>query len=130
MDLDGIKAINDRHGHLFGAYTISETGKLIGRIVQGRGFAARFGGDEFVATLPDHDLEKAAAVAEEIRAKVAQHPFSYEAIPLQPGISIGVAAFPKDGTDATELFRHADEALYLAKRSGKNRVCRSTDRRA
>lgn len=127
MDLDGIKAINDRHGHLFGAYTISESGKLIGRIVEGRGFAARFGGDEFVAALPGLDLEGAAAVAEEIRTKIAQHAFTFEGVALRPGISIGVAAFPKDGNDATELFRRADEALYLAKRSGKNRVCRSVE---
>lgn len=127
MDLDGIKAINDKHGHLFGAYTISETGKLIGSLIAGRGFAARFGGDEFVAALPGHDLEQATAVAEEIRQRVAVHPYSMEAVALRPGISIGVAAYPKDGNDATELFKRADEALYLAKRRGKNRVCRSTD---
>lgn len=127
MDMDGIKAINDKHGHLFGAYTISETGKLIGKIVEGRGFAARFGGDEFVAALHGCDLEKAAAVAEEIRTGIAQHPYSFEGVALRPGISIGVASFPNDGNDATELFKRADEALYLAKRTGKNRVCRSTE---
>ena len=127
MDLDGIKAINDKHGHLFGAYTISETGKLIGKIVAGRGFAARFGGDEFVATLPACDLDGAAAAAEEIRMKIAEHPFSMEGVSLRPGISIGVAAYPHDASDATELFRRADQALYLAKRTGKNRVCRSSD---
>ena len=127
MDMDGIKAINDKHGHLFGAYTISETGKLIGKIVEGRGFAARFGGDEFVAALHRCELEGAAVVAEEIRKRIAEHPYSFEGIPLRPGISIGVASFPNDGADATELFKRADEALYLAKRSGKNRVCRSTE---
>jgi diguanylate cyclase (GGDEF)-like protein len=127
MDMDGIKAINDKHGHLFGAYTISETGKLIGKIVEGRGFAARFGGDEFVAALHRCDLAGAAAVAEEIRKRIGEHPYSFEGIPLRPGISVGVASFPNDGGDATELFKRADEALYLAKRTGKNRVCRSTE---
>jgi len=127
MDLDGIKAINDKHGHLFGAYTISETGKLIGALIAGRGFAARFGGDEFVAALPGHDLERATAFAEEVRKKIAEHPYQMEGVTLHPGISIGVAAYPEDGADATELFRRADGALYLAKRTGKNRVCRSSD---
>ena len=52
MDLDGVKAINDKHGHLFGAYTISESGKLIGKLVQPPAIACRFGGDEYIAALP------------------------------------------------------------------------------
>jgi len=127
MDLDGIKGINDTHGHLFGAYTIAECGKIIGRIVTGKGFASRFGGDEFVAALPDHDIDRAAAVGEEIRLAIAGHPFVHEGIPLRPGISIGVATSPDDAPDATALFRKADEALYRAKRAGKNRVCRSRE---
>jgi two-component system cell cycle response regulator len=127
MDLDGIKAINDAHGHLFGAYTISEVGKLIGRVISGKGFAARFGGDEFVAALPDHSLEPASAFAERIRSEVAGFEFVHEGVRLHPRISVGVASFPDDGGDPTDLFRRADEALYLAKRTGKNRVCRSVD---
>src|SRR5688572_26264474 len=57
MDLDGIKKINDTHGHLFGAYVIGESGKVIGKVVGKRGFACRFGGDEFLATLLNHDIE-------------------------------------------------------------------------
>jgi two-component system, cell cycle response regulator len=122
MDLDGVKAINDAHGHLFGAYTIAECGKVIGRILEGIGFACRFGGDEFVAALPHHDRPGATVVAERIRQSVADHSFVHEGITLKPGISIGVAAFPGDASDALPLFRAADEALYEAKRAGKNRV--------
>jgi diguanylate cyclase (GGDEF)-like protein len=122
MDLDGVKAINDKHGHLFGAYTISECGKLIGSSLKAPAIACRFGGDEYVAALPDHDLHAAAAFAEAIRQAIAQYPFACEGIALRPGISIGVAAFPAHGRDAQALFRAADAALYAAKRGGKNRV--------
>jgi two-component system cell cycle response regulator len=122
MDLDGIKAINDRHGHLFGAYTISEAGSVLGTLLEGVGIACRFGGDEFVAALPDHDLAQGAAVAETMRRRVLAHPFQYDGIALAPAISIGVAAYPRHARDAEALFRAADAALYAAKRSGKNRV--------
>jgi two-component system, cell cycle response regulator len=130
MDLDGIKTINDTHGHLFGAYTISEAGKLIGRVISGKGFACRFGGDEFIAALPDHSLDLAAEVAEKIRTELGAYEFVHEGVRLTPGISVGVASFPADAEDPTVLFRRADEALYLAKRTGKNRVCRYGDVRS
>jgi diguanylate cyclase (GGDEF)-like protein len=123
MDLDGVKLINDTHGHLFGARTIAESGKLIGHIIRGKGFATRFGGDEFVAALPGYTPEQSIAVAKEICSRIGSEPIRHEGVLLQPGISIGVATFPHDATDALELFRHADEALYLAKRTGKRRVC-------
>ncbi|HMI90610.1 MAG TPA: GGDEF domain-containing protein, partial [Polyangiales bacterium] len=125
MDLDGVKAINDKHGHLFGAYTISESGKLIGRELQPPAIACRFGGDEYIAALPDCDLGAAAAVGEAILARIAQHPFLYEGVALRPGISIGVAEFPTHARDREALFRAADAALYAAKRAGKNRVERA-----
>jgi two-component system, cell cycle response regulator len=124
MDMDGIKAINDKHGHLFGAYTIGETGKLIGRVVAGRGIGSRFGGDEFCAALPGMDTEAAFLVAEEIRSAVAAHPYEREGIVLKPGISAGIASFPTNADTAETLFQRADEALYRAKQSGKNKVCR------
>jgi diguanylate cyclase (GGDEF)-like protein len=125
MDLDGVKAINDRHGHLFGAYTISESGKLIGRELEPPAIACRFGGDEYIAALPGCDLRAAVEVAERILARMAQHPFVYEGIGLRPGISIGVAEFPTHARDREGLFRAADAALYAAKRAGKNRIERA-----
>ncbi len=124
MDLDGIKKINDTHGHLFGAYVIGESGKVIGRILGSRGIGCRFGGDEYLAALPGLDAEASMAVAEEIRVAIAEHPFEKDGIPLRPGISIGVAAFPANAPDPKTLFQLADEALYRAKVAGKNRVCR------
>jgi diguanylate cyclase (GGDEF)-like protein len=125
MDLDGVKQINDTHGHLFGAYTIAESGKLIGRLIAGKGFACRFGGDEYIAALPDHTSEEAARFAEEVKNAIGVHAFVHEGVKLKPGISIGAAALPEHAQDGKSLFHAADEALYRAKRTGKNRVCRS-----
>lgn len=124
MDMDGIKQINDTHGHLFGAYVIGEAGHVIGELIAGRGFGSRFGGDEYLAALPGADFAAAEAVGERIREAIAAHPFEREGIVLKPGISVGVAALPESAEDAEALFQRADEALYRAKRAGKNRVCR------
>jgi two-component system, cell cycle response regulator len=121
MDLDGVKDINDSHGHLFGAYVIAESGRIIHRTIDGQGFATRFGGDEFIAALPGVDLARATEVGEKIRLAIASHRFEREKVVLSPGISVGVAAFPESATDAQTLFQHADEALYRAKQAGKNR---------
>ena len=78
--------------------------------------------EETVSSLPGLDVAGACAVGEEIRRAIGEHPFERENIPLRPGISIGVAAFPQNANDAETLFQRADEALYRAKRAGKNQV--------
>jgi diguanylate cyclase (GGDEF)-like protein len=123
MDLDGVKKINDTHGHLFGAYVIGEAGHVIGRVLAKRGIACRFGGDEFSAAIPGVTAVEACAIAEEIRVAIASHPFEREGVALHPGISVGVAAYPEHASNRSDLFQRADEALYRAKQSGKNRVC-------
>ena len=122
MDLDGVKRINDTHGHLFGAYVIGEAGHVIGRVIAARGIASRFGGDEFCAAIPGTTSASAAAIGEEIRHAIAEHRFEREGIKLSVGISIGVASFPENAPDPGTLFQRADEALYRAKQGGKNRV--------
>ena len=124
MDLDGVKKINDMHGHLFGAYVIGESGRVIGEVLRARGFASRFGGDEFVAAIPDADLARSESIAEEIRAAINAHCFERDGVTLHPGISIGAASLPESAADAATLFRVGDEALYRAKQAGKNRVSR------
>ena len=122
MDMDGLKKINDTHGHLFGAYVIGETGKLIARVIGGSGQACRFGGDEFSALLPAHDIITATALAEKIRLAVETAGFEKDGISLKPTISIGVAAYPETGDKPLELVASADGALYRAKAMGKNCV--------
>jgi two-component system cell cycle response regulator len=124
MDLDGIKKINDTHGHLFGAFVIGQSGRLIGDIVGQKGIACRFGGDEYLAALPEHDLEAGCSVAESILRAINSVPFVKDEVVLKPGISIGIASFPDHASDAETLFQKADEALYRAKGAGKNRIAR------
>jgi two-component system, cell cycle response regulator len=122
MDMDGVKAINDTHGHAFGAFVIGETGHVLGRVIGSRGFATRFGGDEFAAAFPALTREAAVQVAEEMRLAVGSHVYEYRGVRLHPGLSCGVASIPGAAADARTLFQAADEAMYRAKRAGKNRV--------
>ncbi|MCK5799434.1 MAG: GGDEF domain-containing protein, partial [Deltaproteobacteria bacterium] len=122
MDLDGLKAINDRHGHHLGAHTIGAVGHLLGEIVRGRGEACRFGGDEFCAFLPGLALDRAKLVAERIRRTVEETTFSHLNASTQVTISIGVAILTDDVGTGEELLARADRALYRAKASGRNRV--------
>lgn len=123
MDMDGVKGINDTHGHHMGAFVIGEAGHVIGRLVEGRGFATRFGGDEFAAALPAMDKQAAVAFAEQVRVAVVAHVYEKDGVHVQPGLSCGVATIPGDASDAEALFHAADQAMYRAKRGGKNRVC-------
>ncbi|MEM7457166.1 MAG: GGDEF domain-containing protein [Planctomycetota bacterium] len=122
MDMDGVKQINDTHGHLFGAHVIGETGRLIDQVIGSNGEACRFGGDEFSAFLPGQNLESAMTTAEKIRSAVEDAGFEKDGISLQPTISVGVACYPDGGTKPVDLIASADKALYRAKEEGKNRV--------
>jgi diguanylate cyclase (GGDEF)-like protein len=122
MDMDGVKPINDTHGHLFGAHVIGETGRQIARVIGTRGTACRFGGDEFSAFLPGHDMIAALKVAEKIRFAVEAARMAKDGIELRPTISLGVASYPESGNQRLDLIARADEALYRAKAKGKNCV--------
>jgi diguanylate cyclase (GGDEF)-like protein len=125
MDMDGVKAINDTHGHAMGAYCIGEAGHVIGHVLEAHpsnAFATRFGGDEFAAALPCVPREEACKVAEEVRRAVIDHVYEKGGVRVHPGMSAGVAALPGDAQDAEGVFRAADQAMYRAKRAGKNRV--------
>jgi two-component system cell cycle response regulator len=122
MDLDGVKQINDTHGHHMGAFTIASAGKIIGETLGTRGFATRFGGDEYAAALPRIAKSEAVELAETLRLAVTEHVYERGGIRVHPGMSVGVAAVPDDARTAEEVFRAADEAMYRAKKNGKNRV--------
>lgn len=122
MDLDGVQAINDSHGHYMGAFAIAEAGKPIAVELGSHGPATRFGGDKFVACLPGLDRAVACHTAERLRLRVAHHRFEKDGIVVAPTISIGVATLPECGDSPEALFRAADRALYRAERAGNNRV--------
>jgi two-component system cell cycle response regulator len=122
MDLDGVKAINDTHGHEMGAFVIGEAGHVIGKTLTSQGYGTRFGGDEFAAALPGVKKENAVEFAEVLRVAVVEHEYVKGGVRVYPGMSCGVAALPEDAQDAPSVFRAADQAMYRAKRAGKNKV--------
>jgi diguanylate cyclase (GGDEF)-like protein len=122
LDMDGLKRINDAHGHPVGGATIAAVGKIIGEVVTPHGAACRLGGDEFVAFLRGLTKPLAVQFGESIRSWVATHKFEKDGVVVQPTLSIGIAAFPSDGKTPEKLLRRADEALYRAKKEGRDRV--------
>lgn len=122
MDMDGLKKINDSMGHQMGSHCIAEVGKLINRLISPKGMATRFGGDEFIAYLEGTAMSETLVTAESIRQAVESHSFQCGDAQAAPTISIGIAGRTSDIHNSEELIRQADEALYRAKRGGRNQV--------
>jgi len=123
IDLDHFKKFNDEHGHEVGDYILSEFGRLVRLAIRGEDIACRYGGEEFTLVLPEAEREGSLAVAEKIATMIREHNFLVNNRSCGPiTVSIGVALFPCHGMTAEELFKQADEALYKAKREGRNRV--------
>jgi len=122
MDMDGLKAINDRHGHRMGAHTIATVGKAIGEVLRGRGEACRFGGDEFCAYLPKLSEARCKLAAEEIRLVVEDGTYELDGTEVHATISIGVAFRTPETATVGQLVAAADLALYRAKANGRNCV--------
>ncbi len=122
MDLDELKAINDRHGHFHGDRVLRGVGDVVTAGVRRIDTAARYGGDEFVVLLPETDPTGAYVVAEKIRQGVESMAVDLPDRSVVPSMSIGVVSFPEDGSTADELMISADGAMYTSKRAGKNRV--------
>lgn len=121
IDLDRLKAVNDGHGHAAGDLAIETMVGLCQKALRGRDVFGRLGGDEFAALLPDCGLDGARSVAKRIvqLAREARYPFT---MALRPSLSIGIAVLDDEGGDYEALSKRADAAMYLAKRSGGNRV--------
>lgn len=126
MDLDFFKRVNDGRGHIVGSHAIRETGRIIRDVVGSADLAARYGGEEYLAYIFGV-REQGQEVAEKIRKTVEAHPFPASASDktqtMNITISLGVASFPEDGKTALELVQKADQALFRAKLSGRNKTC-------
>jgi two-component system cell cycle response regulator len=124
LDIDYFKLVNDTHGHDVGDDVLREFAHRIVHNVRNVDLACRYGGEEFVVIMPDTDLAFAYMVAERLRQEVAQVPFQIEKAPgkLEITISIGVTTSEGKIDTAESLLRRADQALYKAKRDGRNRV--------
>jgi diguanylate cyclase (GGDEF)-like protein len=124
FDLDHFKHYNDRNGHVAGDRLLQSLARLVQDNMRKNGVFGRYGGEEFLIVFPDTTRSQALAAAENVRQVVAAHEFSFGFD--QPlgvvSLSGGVAECPLDGADAATLVRSADEALYRAKRAGRNRV--------
>jgi diguanylate cyclase (GGDEF)-like protein len=122
MDLDGLKTINDQHGHYFGDMVLRGVGEVVRSGVRRIDTAARYGGDEFVVLLPETDPTGAYVLAEKVRIGVTELNVPVSGTRIESSISVGVVAFPDDGRTSDELLISADQAMYASKRGGKNRV--------
>jgi len=121
-DIDNLKPINDRFGHLAGDAVISAVANRLERAVRRQDEVARYGGDEFFIVL-DHcsSVEELALVARNVQT-AASHPVETAGAPLEVSISVG-AVLAESTAETDDALRRADEALYRAKRSGGNRIC-------
>jgi diguanylate cyclase (GGDEF)-like protein len=124
FDVDHFKNYNDTNGHVQGDIVLKEIGHLLRENTRSTGITARFGGEEFILLLEDTPSQAAMKCADNIRKIIEAHAFS--AREKQPlgclSISGGVATFPCDGNTVEAIIKHADEALYAAKASGRNRI--------
>ena len=124
MDIDYFKSVNDTHGHDIGDEVLKEFAARIAANVRGIDLACRYGGEEFVVVMPDTDVAFAYSVSERLRHSIETTPFRISRAPnsLNLTISIGIAGLEGPDDTADALLHRADQALYSAKKSGRNRV--------
>src|SRR6476620_10311192 len=124
LDIDYFKAINDTYGHDAGDDVLREFATRIRKSIRGIDLACRYGGEEFVIVMPETDMAVAALVAERIRRRIAGDPFAIEqgAKAIDVTLSIGLAALGGAPDTGASILKRADQALYRAKRDGRNRV--------
>lgn len=125
VDIDRFKQINDQWGHAAGDQALRAVAERVAASVRGVDLTARYGGEEFVVVMPDSDITAAAKIAERVRAAIAADPVIVPAGEIAITASIGVSALRDGDADGTSLLMRADEALYAAKRAGRNRVVAS-----
>jgi two-component system, cell cycle response regulator len=124
LDIDYFKAINDTHGHDAGDDVLREFALRVRKCIRNIDLACRYGGEEFVLVMPETDKAVATMVAERLRRRIASEPFGIQqgARSLEVTISIGIAAASGSADTAAAILKRADQALYQAKRDGRNRV--------
>ena len=120
LDLDGFKEINDQYGHNVGDQLLIELGQRMKASLRDSDTFARIGGDEFVALMADLALSTDCEPLLERLLKAASDPIKIGDFEVKVSASIGVTRYPQDGSEADQLMRHADQAMYLAKLAGKN----------
>jgi diguanylate cyclase (GGDEF)-like protein len=123
IDVDHFKAINDRYGHLTGDHVLQQLAKLVNGVVPGD-TVVRYGGEEIAVILAETDLGEACAAAEGLRREVEAARMSFLGNAVSVTVSIGCAELAAGDAGPRDLVARADEALYRAKRGGRNGLCR------
>jgi diguanylate cyclase (GGDEF)-like protein/PAS domain S-box-containing protein len=126
IDVDHFKAVNDRHGHAAGDLVLQRLSAAFVEALRETDRVGRLGGEEFAAVLPESNVEQARNAAERVRAAVAALRVPHDGAVISPTVSIGVAEV-RPGHDVQQVLARADEALYAAKRDGRNRVVTCDD---
>jgi len=126
FDVDHFKRVNDTWGHMVGDEVLVEITRRIGTTVRDNDFLCRFGGEEFCVALPGGNMREASIVAGRVLENIRATPFSTESGPIPVAASVGVSEH-RPGEELGVTFERADGALYLAKESGRDRVCTERD---
>lgn len=122
MDLDHFKRVNDTFGHLAGDFVLRESAGIIRERTPAEAVFARYGGEEFALLMPETALPDALRIAEDVRAGIASHHFTYEGQRIEVTVSLGVALATEAMQNTEEFIKIADAKLYAAKHAGRNRV--------
>lgn len=127
IDADNLKKINDRYGHFAGTKLIQQVAGMITANIRGSDICARYGGDEFVILFNETGKHDVIGAVERIVAGMAATPFDFEGQSITTTLSAGLAGYPDDGSDVRGIMANADEAMYVSKRTGKNRLTLYSD---
>ena len=130
LDIDNFKTINDSHGHAAGDHVLKEVARILDNTIRSGDVLARWGGEEFAILLPQTTIHQATRLAERIRSRISTQEIMHDSSLLKTTVSIGVSARGENTKDIEQLFKQADNELYTAKQSGKNRVSSSLKLRA
>lgn len=125
VDVDNFKAVNDSYGHTTGDRVLLEVAEIIQGYVRREDLVARYGGDEFAVVMPETPIDGAEIVAGRVQALMHQHEFGLHTPPVPVSLSIGLAELTPS-MNVADLVKHADAALYQAKKEGRDRVVRAT----
>ena len=122
MDIDFFKKVNDTYGHQYGDYVLKTVSDLLKQSFRKTDLLYRYGGEELVVIMPETNIEGAVIPVQRLRRMVEEYDFDYNGVKAKVTISIGLTMNYQDFNSSADLLKSADEALYKAKESGRNRV--------